>query len=128
MRRLHEMTSETVSLRAQSDLHAQNVFQIPGVLPVPYPRLRQTVRPIERSGLGWLLMSAKSDEEIAHTLKRINYRSSRKQDRVELEELLIRVNEIRKNGFVFSKHTVVHGAGIIRMLIPPGHRDRATSH
>ncbi|MDO9100332.1 MAG: helix-turn-helix domain-containing protein, partial [Caldisericota bacterium] len=101
MRRLHEMTSETVSLGAQSDLHAQYVFQIPGVLPIPYPRLRQTVRPIERSGLGWLLLSSKPDDEIEHLLKRINYRSRKNQDRIQLAELLEKVAEIRKKGFVF---------------------------
>jgi len=68
--------------------------------------------------LGWLLLSAKTDKEIEHILKRINYRSSRRQAHVELDELLNKVNEIRRSGFVFSKHTVVEGAGLIGMLIP----------
>jgi IclR family transcriptional regulator, KDG regulon repressor len=119
MRRLQEATSETVSLGAQSDLLAQYVFQIPGVLPIPYPRLRQTVRPIEKSGLGWLLLSALPDDHIERLLKRINYRS-RDKNRITLGALMQQVNAVRSNGYVFSRHTVVQGAGLIGMLIRRG--------
>lgn len=123
MRRLNEITQETVSLGAQSDLHAQYIFQIPGVLPIPYPRLRQTVRPIQRSGLGWLLLSALPDAGIEHLIKRVDYRRPRAQERMTLPELMRQVQAIRKNGYVFSKHTVVPGAGLIGMLIPTRDRD-----
>ncbi len=127
MQRLHHMTSETVSLGAQSDLHAQYIYQIPGILPIPYPRLRQTVRPLAKSGLGWLLLSAMDDETIEHLIKRINYHEKRRSERVELSGILKAIDQIRKDRYVFSKHTVVPHAGMIGMLIPsaPGSRQLA---
>jgi IclR family KDG regulon transcriptional repressor len=119
MRRLHEITHETVSLGAQSDLHAQYVYQIPGVLPFPYPRLRQTVRPIEKSGLGWLLLSTQDDEQIQRLLKRIHYGVRSQARRITLPLLMAEITKIRRDGYVFSRHTVIQGAGMIGMLIPP---------
>jgi IclR family KDG regulon transcriptional repressor len=119
MRRLHELTQETVCLGAQSDLHAQFIYQIAGVLPFPYPRLRQTVRPMEKSGLGWLLLSTLPDEQIEHLLKRIHYGVKPEAHRIDLAGLMEEVNRIRRDGYVFSRHTVVAGAGMIGMLIPP---------
>ncbi len=118
MRQLHQITSETVSLGTQSDLHAQYVHQIPGILPLPYPRLRQTVRPLARSGLGWLLLSSLDDAMIDHLAKRINHAEQYSRNRIEIGELMKIVYKIRKDGFIFSKNTVVPGAGMIGMLIP----------
>ena len=49
MQRLYEATAETVTLGLQSDLHAQYVYQIASTLSVPYPRTRQTIRPLAAS-------------------------------------------------------------------------------
>jgi DNA-binding IclR family transcriptional regulator len=117
MARLHEATSETVTLGLQSDLHAQYVYQIATSAAVPYPRTRQTVRPLAKSGMGWLLLSAMSDADIDHLVRRINHARRKSQERVDLGELMLKVAEIRRAGYVFSRHTVVQGAGMIGMLI-----------
>ena len=117
MKRLHEATAETVTLGLQSDLHAQYVYQIASKLSVPYPRTRQTIRPLAASGLGWLLLSAMPDSAVQHLVRRINYDSRRSKNRVNEEELFTRIKQIRKAGYVFSKHTVVRGAGMMGMLI-----------
>jgi IclR family transcriptional regulator, KDG regulon repressor len=129
MRRLHEMTLETVNLGAQSDLHAQYLFQIPTRLPLPYPRIRQTIRPLARSGLGWLLLSALDEDALENLVRRINYAQRRSRERVDIATLSDAVAKIRRDGYVFSKHTVVEGAGMIGMLIPkpPGGRQLALS-
>lgn len=117
MQRLHESTLETVTLGLQSDLHAQYVYQIRTKLALPYPSTRQTVRPLAGSGLGWLLLSAMTDAAIQHLVRRINHSTRNAPGRVNLRTLMVRIHEIRKRGFVFSKHTIVQGAGMIGMLI-----------
>src|SRR5690606_18017787 len=72
MQRLHDVTSETISLAVQSDLHAQYVHQIATTLPLPYPRIRQTIRPLAESGLGWLMLSAWDEEMIRYLARRLN--------------------------------------------------------
>ena len=122
MQRLHELTGETVSLGTQSDLYAQYVHVIPSVLPVGYERPPKTVRPLAGCGLGWLLLSAVSDEQIEHTVRRINY--EKPAAKVQVAELMSRVVQIRSDGYVFSRHTVVVGGGILGMLVPGRHHGR----
>lgn len=118
MQRLHDVCGETVSLGTQSDEYAQYIHQIPTSLPLPYPRIRQTIRPITRSGLGWLLLSALDGAEIDLLIRRIDYREPNYQDRVSRPNLFEELDKIRRDGFVFSRHTVVHGAGYLGMLLP----------
>src|SRR5690606_39140412 len=119
MHRLHEVTNETISLAVQSDLHAQYVHQIATTLPLPYPRIRQTIRPLAHSGLGWLMLSAWDEEMVRHLARRLNHADRNKHKRVDIDALVEKVKAIRQAGYVFSKHTVVQGAGMIGMLIPP---------
>lgn len=118
MQRLHEVTEETISLGLQSDLHAQYVYQIRTKLPLPYPSTRQTIRPLAGSGLGWLLLSTMTDETVTHLIKRINYGVKNSSKKINSRSVLSKINEVRKSGYVFSKHTVVKDAGMIGMLIP----------
>lgn len=118
MERLHEVTSESISLAVQSDLHAQYIHQIPTKLPLPYPRIRQTIRPLAASGVGWLMLSAWDEEMIRHLARRLNYANRNSRQRINVDELLEKVNEIKTNGYVFSKNTIVAGAGMIGMLVP----------
>lgn len=119
MQRLHDVTSETISLAVQSDLHAQYVHQIATTLLLPYPRIRQTIRPLAESGLGWLMLSAWDEEMVRYLARRLNHAQRDGAKRVDIDALVQRVRSIQQAGYVFSKHTIVQGAGMIGMLIPP---------
>jgi len=69
--------------------------------------------------MGWLLLSARSDKEIEVLRRRINAEPDQ-QPKLTSAELMERVNAARGRGYVFSKHTVSEGAGIIASLIPGG--------
>jgi IclR family transcriptional regulator, KDG regulon repressor len=118
MQRLHEVTGETVCLGTQSDLYAQYVHSIRSRTPAPYRQKPFTVRPLTRSGLGWLLLSAHSNARIEQLVRRINYDILDRAARVRLPELMERVERVRADGYVFSRHTVVVGGGMIGILIP----------
>lgn len=124
MRRLHEVTQERVSLGVQSDLHAQYLYQVDSDSGQQAMPLKKGIRPLARSGLGWLLLSAMDDEVIRHLARRINRAQPATKGRVSINELLVRAAEIRRAGFVFSKHTHVHGTGMIGVLVPREPLDR----
>ena len=74
--------------------------------------------PVARSGLGWMLLSARSDETIEKLVRRINFEEEDRKKKVDLKELMQRIRKIRKDGYVISLHTVTAGAGVIGMLLP----------
>lgn len=70
------------------------------------------------SGLGWLLLSARSDDEIDLLLRRINLAEKKPARRIALPDLMEKIRAVRRDGYVVSRHTVVSGGGIIAMLLP----------
>ena len=59
-----------------------------------------------------------TDETVTHLIKRINYGVKNSSKKINYRSVLSKINEVRKSGYVFSKHTVVKDAGMIGMLIP----------
>jgi DNA-binding IclR family transcriptional regulator len=55
---------------------------------------------------------------IEKLLRRINIEEEDRKLRIALPDLMTRVNDVRKHGYVFSRHTVTPGAGMIGMLLP----------
>lgn len=118
MQRLSRLTGETVTLTAQSDLSVQYVHLIPSILPIWYQLPIGSSRPLALSGLGWLMLGTRSDKEIERLVRRMNFREPDRSKRIVLAELLSRVEQARAEGYVFSRNTLVEGAGSIGMLLP----------
>lgn len=115
---LGDGVGETVVLAVQSDLRAQYVH----VIPAPNSRLPRlppgTLRPLARSGLGLVLLSAKRDGEIERLRRRIN--ASGDDVGQTREELMSRINEVRARGYAFSRNTISPGFGILGAALPNG--------
>ncbi|OKO75504.1 transcriptional regulator [Bradyrhizobium sp. NAS80.1] len=118
MKHMSDVTQELISIGTQSDLFTQYIHIIPSTHAIRYHVKPGTVRPLARSGVGWLLLSARSDEMIEKLLRRINVEEEDRKLRIALPDLMVRIKEIRKQGYVFSRHTVTVGAGVIAMLLP----------
>lgn len=116
MNHLYEATGETVILAAQSDLHAQYVHLIRSAEPLSVAVPPGARRPLGKSGLGWLLLSVKSDAEIEKLRRRINAEDG--EDKLSREALMAIISEVRLKGYAFSKHTVSDGVGVIGALLP----------
>lgn len=123
MSHLHRLTGETVILATQSDLHAQYVHLIHSAEPLQFSVPPGARRPLGNSGLGWLLLSAKSDAEIEKLRRRINAEAG-EPGPLTREGLMERITEVRLRGYAFSKHTVSEGAGVIGALLPRGPQGR----
>jgi IclR family KDG regulon transcriptional repressor len=117
MKRMSEATGETIAIGTQSDLFAQYIHIIPSQHTIGYQLKPGTVRPLARSGLGQLLLSARPDDTVDRLLRRINIEEAPDR-RTLLPDLMIRIRDIRQRGYVFSKHNVSPGAGMIAMLLP----------
>ncbi len=117
MKRLHKITGETVLLAAQSDLDAQYIHAVHGAEPLQVAVPPGTLRPLAQSGVGWLLLSRLDEEAIERLCRRIDIAQGRRVDRAALRK---NIAAARRDGYVFSKHTVARGTGIIAMLLPEG--------
>ena len=117
MERLHRATGESVLLAVQSDLDAQYIHAVHGGEPLQAAVPPGTLRPLAQSGMGWLLLSRKSDAEIETLCRRIDIASGRRVDRAALRR---NIGAVKRDGYVFSRHTVRRGVGIIAMLLPEG--------
>ena len=115
MKNLHRATKETILLATQSDLHAQYVHAVHSGEPFAIAVSPGTLRPLAASGTGWLLLSRRTDDEIERLCRRVEIESGRKIDRAALRR---NIAAARRDGYVFSKHNVSRGAGIIAMLLP----------
>ncbi|MBI2736683.1 MAG: helix-turn-helix domain-containing protein [Rhodospirillales bacterium] len=125
MTRLNEVCRETINVGIQSDLVAQYLHVIPscreGASPGTVGRhavAPGVVRPLAKSGVGWLLLSAHSDETIERLVRRMNVRLRDRGERIVLPDLMDEIRAIRQQGYVFSRHTVTRGAGMIGAVLP----------
>jgi DNA-binding IclR family transcriptional regulator len=117
MAHLHAATGETIMLATQSDLHAQYIHTVHSGEPLQVAVPPGTLRPLATSGMGWLLLSCRSDADIEKLCRRIDIEAGQRVDRAALRR---NVAAARRNGYVFSKHSVRRGTGIIAMLLPDG--------
>ena len=115
---LHRRIGETVVLAVQSDLHAQYVHVIHSSEPLQLRIPPGTLRPLARSGMGLVLLSAKKDAEIERLRRRINAAGDEVMQ--SREDLMARVNEVRARGYAFSKNSISPGLGIIGAALPNG--------
>jgi IclR family KDG regulon transcriptional repressor len=115
---LSKETEETVSIGTQSDLYLQYIHTVPSPHAIQFAIRPGTIRPLARSGLGWIILSARSDDVIEKLVRRINIEEEDPKLKVDLVQLMERIRQIRTNGYVISLHTVTDGAGVIGMLLP----------
>jgi DNA-binding IclR family transcriptional regulator len=113
-----ESTGETVSIGTQSDLYMQYIHTVPSPRAIRRNIKSGAIRPLARSGLGWLILSARTDEEIAELVRRINFEAPPTAPKTDLDNLMAIIRRIREDGYVMSQHTVTEGAGVIGVLIP----------
>lgn len=121
MQRLYRSTGETALLAAQSDLNAQYIHSVHGAEPLQAAVQPGTLRPLANSGMGWLLLSRQSEDAIERFCRRIDIAQGRRVDRIALKR---NIAVVRADGYVFSRHTVRRGTGIIAMLLPEGRLGR----
>ena len=118
MRRISREAEGTVVLAVQSELDAQYIHIVgdPDSMHVPvHSGMR---RPMGRVGVGKILLSLKSDDEIRLLVRRINAEESNPRQRLELTPLLDEIGECRSRGYARSNGSIHQHADSIAMNVP----------
>lgn len=77
-----------------------------------------TRRPLGNSGVGRVLMSRFSDEEVCRLLRKINAYRAPDEPAVDVKAFVASLTETRAKGYYRSTDQVVKGAGLISMPFP----------
>lgn len=77
-----------------------------------------TRRPLGNSGVGRVLMSRFSDDEVSSQLRRINAYRAAGQPAVDIKAFVASLGETRAKGYYLSTDQVVKGSGLISMPFP----------
>lgn len=114
---LHAETGEMVIIAIQNDLSMRYLLTRPGRFPVRFLAPAGIVRPLCASGTGWACLSAKSSDEVAALVGRVNRTAAPGQavDLVQLQDLL---QHVRDTGYAASYGSVIAGSGVIAMPLP----------
>lgn len=83
-----------------------------------------TRRPLGNSGVGRVLMSPLSDEEVRRLLRRINAYRAPGESAVDVKAFVASLAETRAKGYYLSTDQVVKGAGLISMPFPSHENSR----
>lgn len=111
-------TRETAILAVENDIYAQYVHVIMSGHAVQFYVQPGTRRLLAMSGLGWALLSSRSDAEVQRIVEKTNARLAPGGQGVKLNEVLDRVRAARADGYAFSRSTVTRGVGIIALPLP----------
>lgn len=125
---MHELcrkTKSTVLLGLQNGIYTQYIMRFDDE-PMRVAARTGSLRPICRSAIGLMLLTKKTDKEVTSLLRRANSREL-PENRLRVQDLLLRVKECRQRGYAFTKGDVTPGRGVIAMLLPPapGHAPMA---
>jgi IclR family transcriptional regulator, KDG regulon repressor len=118
---LHQLNARfggTVGLGMQSDIYAQYISVLPGRRPTPYRLRPGAIRPVTRCGLGWALLSRRSDAEIERLRRRVNAKEQDAGLRISADRLSEWIGAARCKGYAFSRSVFQPGVGIIAMPVP----------
>ena len=115
---VHAATQETVTLSVLSDLSVSFLKVLPGTFPISLSMTEGFVAPLFTTSVGLAILSQLDDEEITALMVRYNIRSRRRNDRVEIEELLHEVAGIRERGYAVRYDAVFPDTAAIGVPFP----------
>ena len=118
LKAISERTRHVVVLATKNGDDAEYVHLIrPKKSPIHHISLG-TRRPLGISGLGRVLMSRFSDEEVCRLLRRINAYRAPDEPAVDVKAFVASLAQTRAKGYYLSTDQVVKGAGLISMPFP----------
>lgn len=117
-RAVSRATVETVVIGVRDDLDASYVHVELPERPVLYLVQAGATRPLWRSAVGWALLSDLEPAEVDRVLARAA-RQRRPEWTPDCVELVRhQLEHAREKGYVYSRHSFVHGIGMIAKLLP----------
>jgi DNA-binding IclR family transcriptional regulator len=121
---LHKLTGETITLCMPNGLAMQFITVIPGTFPISLTiREGQTIS-IFATAVGIAQLATRSTEDIQKLAQRANRRTTRTDERVDIDMLKAEIEAARSNGYVEAYDRVLTDTGAIAMALPMSQLDR----
>jgi DNA-binding IclR family transcriptional regulator len=117
MQAIAERTGQFVLLAARNGDFAQYIHLLSENKVVAHPVRIGEKRELAKSGVGQVLLSSISDNDIKRLYHRINAYSG-DSGKIDTADLLARLHGIRKRGYIFSKNRVMDGYGQVAFPVP----------
>lgn len=127
MRRLADETGETVVLGRQNGILLQYVSVIESQNALRFSPAPGTMRPMHRTAVGIMLLSAQTDEQIGRLLRRYNAERAASDPIARITTTMRAVEVARENGYYESANLATPGAGAIATLLATSVRGRLMS-
>lgn len=114
----HAATQETVTLSVLSDLSVSFLKVLPGTFPISLSMTEGFVAPLFTTSVGLAVLSQLDDAEIEALAARSNLRSRRRNERIESEEILRELAEVRERGYAVRYDAVFPDTAAIGFPFP----------
>jgi len=118
MRRLSQATEQAVVLASRSGLFVRYIHVIQATAAARLYVVQGSIRPLARSGAGYVLLSQMSDGNIRKFLTRINAEADSESGWIAYSDLMREVQLVRQQGYAITSNLVTLGTGIIAMPLP----------
>ena len=118
MMELRDTARATVVLGAQVGLQVRyiHVMKAPEYSP-PAHFISGCVRPLQRSAVGYVLLSLRRDREVLALNRRLNAEEPDPERRVPGDVLLEKLRITRRQGYAYTEGAATPGGGMIAMLL-----------
>jgi DNA-binding IclR family transcriptional regulator len=116
--RLAAESGETIIVGAQNGLFVQYLSVVVSQQPLRFILHPGMMRPLHRAGLGIMLLSTKSDDEVGRMIRRYNAEADEESVIVSVSEVMDTVRKARSLGYCETSDLATPGAGVIATLLP----------
>jgi DNA-binding IclR family transcriptional regulator len=119
MEDLQRKTGDAVVLALRNGIWAQYIHVMQATSMARLQVTRGALRPLAASGTGYALLATLPDTEVKKIAHRINAEArSSAVARVDTEQLLQAIAEVRRLGFAFTTDMVTPGGAVLAMALP----------
>ncbi|MBY4596896.1 IclR family transcriptional regulator [Ottowia caeni] len=115
---VHRETEHTVMVGMQQGLHVRYLHVLQATRPNRFTAKTGSLRPLFRSATGKMLLTLKTEREVALLLRRVNATEPDPNLVLSLEDVLREREACRSKGYALSLGTSVAGASALAILIP----------
>ncbi|MGQ9368312.1 IclR family transcriptional regulator [Azospirillum sp. ST 5-10] len=118
MLELSERFGQTVALCVRKDLCYETLSVVPARTDLRYEMKPRELRPLSRTTIGHLLLSAHDDGYVGRLLRRTNSLETDRGRQVVVEEALASIRHWRATGLARSESHAVEGVSVLAVLLP----------
>jgi IclR family transcriptional regulator, KDG regulon repressor len=118
VRRIGRKVGETILLGTVTDIYVEIVDILRARQPLQYYTTVGTRVLLVHSGVGWPLLSAETDADIARIYRRTIRLKKIERGVSSLNQLKAGIDAVRRDGYCLSRGMVTRGVGVVGMLVP----------